>query len=135
MIMPVEKSVVFVFNRVSSDVPKIKTLLKEKGFILRPKFIKETRLSRLDLEKIFEKPLEQFSLTLASVLTRYPTKVFLLEKENAIQDLIGFVGPNDTTKAPIGTLSKLFGEYSVICPTSDKQAAKLINLFYPEVSI
>lgn len=97
--------------------------------------IRETIFSPLDLPEIFGKPIDQFNRTLIDVLTGYPTKIFLLEKENAIKDLIDFVGPNDRVKAPIGTLSKMFGEYAVACPYSDEQSKKLIKLFYPEISI
>jgi len=133
--MTKQKSILFVLHRGLHDLPKIKTLLTNKEFVLRPKMIRETTLSQLDLPEIFGKPIDQFSRTSIAVLTGYPTKVILLEKENAIQDLKDFVGPNDTTQASLGTLSKMFGEYTVACPCDDEQAKKLINLFYPEVSM
>ena len=135
IIMVQQKSILFVLDRGLHDLPKIKKLLSDKEFILRPKMIRETTFSRLDLPEIFGKPIDQFSRTSINVLTGYPTKVFLLEKENAVRDLKDFVGPNDTVKAPIGTLSKMFGEYTVACPDSDEQAKKLIKLFYPEINI
>ncbi|MCX6824548.1 MAG: hypothetical protein NT085_05515 [candidate division SR1 bacterium] len=130
-----QKTLLFVFNRVTSDFPKIKALLRDKAFVLRPALIKETILSRGDLEIILKDTYCQLNHMAVAILIKSPVRIVLLEKEHALTDLIAFVGPNTIEEAPLGTLTKLFGENSVACPRDEKHLKTLMHLFYPEISI
>ena len=130
-----QKTPLFVFNRVTSDFPKIKALLRDKGFILRPACIRETFLSRTDLDIILKKSYAQLDYKTVSMLIKSPVRIVLLEKENALPDLISFVGPNVLEEAPLGTLTRLFGENAVACPCDEAHLKILLHLFYPEISI
>ncbi|MEI6118509.1 MAG: hypothetical protein WCP92_04720 [bacterium] len=127
------KTILFVFNRITSDFPKIKALLRDKGFILRPACIRETFLSRTDLDIILKQSYAQLDYKAVSILIKFPVKILLLEKEHALAELISFVGPNTLEEAPLGTLTKLFGENSVACPRDEEHLKTLMHLFYPEI--
>lgn len=135
MIMSKEKTILFVFGRISNDFPKIKALVRDKGFILRPALVKETFINRPRLAQIIKHFPNQPDSLAASVLTKAPIKTVLLEKENAVKDLVSFVGPNNIIEAPLGTLIKLFGEYTVACPCDEEHVKSLMYVFYPEVSM
>ena len=130
-----EKTILFVFNRISNDFPKIKKLLNERGFAVGLRRTCEKVLVMQDLEKIFKKTFNHNDRKITQFILNSPTKVILLEKENAINELKDFVGPNDRTKAPIGTLTKLFGEYGVACPCDKEHAEKLLDLCNHKISI
>ncbi len=107
--------------------------LESEGFVVR-----ELRLVRLTQEKAEsfyavhrERP---FFAELVQFMCSGPAVPMVLERDNAVEHLRGFIGETDSTKAAEGTIRKTFGTdvqcNAVHASDSAKSAASEIEFFF-----
>jgi len=118
---------------------EIKSLIQEKGYsIIDEKEIKMELETASEFYKEHEN--QPFFETLINYISSEPVYAMVLEKLEAIQDLIYLVGPKDVEKAKISHPECLRAKYgkdilknAIHCSSNEKNAIKEIKLLFPNV--
>lgn len=112
---------------------KIISMILDKGF--RIKAMKMIHLSRFMAEGFYaEHKGKEFYEPLINFMISGPVIAAILEKENAVDEYRRLIGPTDPSKAPEGSIRKLYGksvrENAVHGSDCDENAEKEANFFF-----
>ena len=114
-------------------IGEILSRVEGEGFVIRQ--LRLVRLSQEEAEEFYAVHKERpFYGELVEFMTSGPAVPMLLERDDAVAHLRGFIGPTDSTEAPAGTIRGDFGTdvqcNAVHASDSRENAAREIEFFF-----
>jgi len=117
---------------------KILAMLEGEGFRVRA--LRMEHLTEESARKFYAVHRERpFYMDLVEFMTSGPCVPMVLEREDAIRHLRGFIGDTNPEKAPEGSIRRLYGSNiqnnAVHASDSPESAATEIPHFFPEIAV